>query len=54
MLILVIVLLVLVLGGGGWYVGGPERGPVYSGGGIGLILFVLLILYLTGHLGPIR
>ena len=52
-IIVIIVLLVLLLGGGGTYYGQRSgwRGPHYGGGLLGLILFVLLILWLTGNLG---
>ena len=44
--ILLIVLLILALGG--WRFGG-DQGP-YLGGGLGLVLIVLLVLYLMGAL----
>ena len=53
-LILIVLVILLLGGGGGWYVGGPDRGGVYSGGWVGIVLSVLLILYVTGRLGPIR
>jgi hypothetical protein len=46
-LILIIVVLLLLLDGGGFYYGGP----VYGGSGLGLVLLILLILWLTGNLG---
>ena len=36
----------LLLGSGGFYLGGPLIG----GGGFGLILLILLVLYFTGNL----
>ena len=42
--LLLIIVLILLFGGGGFYVGGPT----YSGGGLGLVLFICLILYLMG------
>ena len=53
MLVVLIVLLV-VFGFGGYSVGGPERGYAYGGGGIGVVLLIVLLLYLTGYLGPVR
>ena len=50
-MILILVILILVFGVGGYRYGGPDNGTLYGGGGIGLILIVLLILYLTGNLG---
>jgi hypothetical protein len=58
-LILVIVLLLVVFGGAGgrwgpsWFGPGttpsqPGWSPVYGGGGIGLVLLILLVLYLLG------
>jgi hypothetical protein len=44
--LLLVLLLLLFLGGGGLYIGGP----VLGGSGVGLILFALLILFLTGRL----
>ena len=51
MIIIVILLLVLALGGYRW--GGPDNGP-YLGGGIGLVLIIILVLYLLGVLGPVH
>lgn len=54
MLILLIIVLVLLLGGGGGYYYGRGAGwgtPHYGGGLLGLVLIVLLILWLTGHMG---
>ncbi len=48
MLILILVLL-LLFGGGGFYLGG-DRGPVWGGSGVGLVLLIILILYVTGNL----
>jgi len=50
-MILLIILLLLVFGGGGYRYGGPDHGPIYGGSGIGLVLLILFVLYLTGHLG---
>ena len=52
-LIIVIVLLVLLLGGGGGYYGRRARWgrTHYSGGLLGMILLILLLLWLTGNLG---
>ena len=44
--ILLILLLILLFGGGGFYIGGP----VIGGSGLGLILFIVLIMYLMGGL----
>jgi hypothetical protein len=43
-LLLVLVVLMLLFGGGGFYYGGP----VYGGSGLGLILLICLVVYLTG------
>jgi hypothetical protein len=54
MFILLIVVLVLLLGGGGGFYYGRGAGwgtPHYGGGLFGLVLIVLLILFLTGHMG---
>ena len=54
MLILLIIVLVLLFAGGGGYYYGQRAGwgtPHYSGGLLGLVLIVLLILWLTGHMG---
>lgn len=50
--ILIMVLLVFLLGGFAGVGGRPfyGAGPVYGGGGIGLLLLVVLILLLLGHL----
>ena len=53
MLILLLVLL-LVFGVGGYRLGGPESGPLYAGSGLGLVLLIILLLYVTGYLGRIR
>ena len=45
-LLLIIVVLVLLGGGGGY----ASRGPVGDGGGLGLVLIVLPVLYLMGYL----
>jgi hypothetical protein len=42
--LLLIIVLVLLFGGGGFYMGGPA----YGGGGLGLVLFICLIVYLMG------
>jgi len=55
MLILLIVVLILVFGGGGGYYygrGAGWRGPHYGGGLLGLVLIILLVLWLTGTMGP--
>jgi len=55
MLILLIVVLILLFGGGGGYYygrGAGWRGPHYGGGLLGLVLIVLLVLWLSGTLGP--
>jgi len=46
----------LLFGGGGAYYGrGAGWGtPHYSGGLLGLVLLILLILWLTGNLGGVR
>jgi hypothetical protein len=52
-IIVLMLILLLVFGGwGGWRYGGPDYGPHYAGGGIGLVLLVILLLYLFGALGP--
>lgn len=43
-LLVILLILLLLLGGGGFYFGGP----VYGGSGIGLILLICLIIFLTG------
>ena len=50
-MILLIIILLLVFGFGGYRYGGPDYGVQYGGGGIGLVLIVLLILYLLGAIG---
>jgi len=51
--VVVLLIVLLVFGfGGPYYVGGPDRGPVYGTGGLGLVLLVLVVLYLLGYLGP--
>jgi len=53
-LIILIVVLVLLFGGGGGYYygrGAGWRAPHYGGGVLGLVVLILLILWLTGHLG---
>jgi hypothetical protein len=52
-LIIVIVVLVLLFGGGGYGRRANWRGPQY-GGLLGVILIILLLLWLTGNLGPGR
>jgi hypothetical protein len=55
MLILLIVVLILLFGGGGGYYygrGAGWRGPHYGGGLLGLVLIVLLVLWLSGTMGP--
>jgi len=42
-LILLLIVLLLLFGGGGFYIGGPAIG----GGGIGLVLMVCLVIFLT-------
>lgn len=54
MVILLIIVLLLLFGGGGGYYYGRGAGwgaPHYGGGLLGLVLIVLLILWLTGHMG---
>lgn len=46
-IIVILLVLLLLFGGGGFYLGGPLIG----GSGLGLILLVCLVLYLTGNLG---
>jgi hypothetical protein len=43
-LILLVVVLLLLFGGGGFYIGGPAIG----GSGLGLVLLICLVVYLTG------
>ena len=43
-LLVILIILLLLVGGGGFYFGGP----VYGGSGIGLILLICLIVFLTG------
>ena len=43
-ILLIVVVLLLLFGGGGFYFGGP----VVGGSGLGLILLVCLVIYLTG------
>jgi hypothetical protein len=43
-LLLLLIVLLLLFGGGGFYLGGP----VYGGSGIGLVLLICLIIFLTG------
>ena len=50
-LIIVIILLVVLFGGGLGYTRYPSSGP-YLGGGFALLLFVLLLLYVLGFIGP--
>ena len=53
MLILLIVVLILLFGGGYYYGRGAGwRGPHYGGGLLGLVLIVLLVLWLSGTMGP--
>jgi hypothetical protein len=52
--LIVIVLLVLLLGGGGYYGRSAGWGAPHIGGGLGLVLLILLILWLTGALGGRR
>jgi hypothetical protein len=47
LMIILIVLLVLALGGGGW---GYSRYGWAGVSPVGIILFILVILYVTGHL----
>ena len=54
MLILLIIVLVLLFGGGGGYYYGRGAGwgtPHFGGGLLGLVLIVVLILWLSGHMG---
>ena len=50
-LILIVLVLLLLFGGGGYYIGLPDRGPVYGGSGLGLVLLVILILWALGVFG---
>jgi hypothetical protein len=43
-ILLVLLVLLILCGGGGFYWGGP----VIGGSGIGLVLFICLIIYLMG------
>jgi hypothetical protein len=43
-ILLLLVVLILLFGGGGFYFGGP----VIGGSGLGLVLLICLIVYLTG------
>jgi len=43
-ILLILLILLVLFGGGGFYFGGP----VIGGSGLGLILFVCLIVYLMG------
>ena len=43
-ILLLLVVLLLLFGGGGFYFGGP----VYGGSGLGLIVLICLIVFLTG------
>jgi hypothetical protein len=55
MLILLIVALILLFGGGSGYYygrGAGWRGPHNGGGLLGLVLVILLVLWLTGTMGP--
>jgi hypothetical protein len=54
MLIALIVVLMLLLGGGGYYFGRGAgwRSPHYGGGLLGLVLIILLVLWLSGNMGP--
>jgi hypothetical protein len=45
--LIILLVLVLLFGGGGFYFGGPLIG----GSGLGLILLICLVLFLTGNLG---
>jgi hypothetical protein len=47
---LLLILLVLLLVGGGWGYRSDWGGSQY-GGLVGVLLLILLILFLTGHLG---
>jgi hypothetical protein len=42
------VVLLLLFGGGGFYLGGP----VIGGSGVGLILLICLVLFITGGFRP--
>jgi len=46
-IIVLLIVLLLLFGGGGFYFGGPLIG----GSGLGLILLVCLVLFLTGNMG---
>ena len=47
-ILLLMVVLLLLFGGGGFYLGGP----VIGGSGIGLILLICLVLFITGGFRP--
>jgi hypothetical protein len=54
-LILLIVVLILLFGGGSGYYYGRDagwRGPHYGGGLLGLVLIILLVVWLSGAIGP--
>lgn len=53
-MLVVLIVLLLLFGVGGYSYGGPTRGYYYGGSGIGIVLLVILLLYLTGYLGPVR
>ena len=46
-ILILLLVLILLFGGGGFYLGGP----IFGGSGVGLILLICLVLYLTGNLG---
>ena len=53
-LILLILVCFLVFGGGGYYIAPENYGPHFASGGVGLVLFVLLVLFLLGIIGGPR
>lgn len=53
-LLLIVLLIAAVMGAGPWYGWNRNWGYGPMGGIVGLILLVLLILFLTGHLGGVH
>ena len=53
-MILVILVLLLLFGGGGFFYGGPQYGPHYVSGGVGLVGVVVLVLFFMGFFDPQR
>ena len=54
MILLIVVLILLFGGGSGYYYGRDAgwRGPHYGGGLLGLVLIILLVVWLSGAIGP--